>query len=160
MPSTWRTSSSATSVTPPSPARFVLDENFPQPILGLEILRKAVRRRISMDIVLLEDVDPDLFGYHDHDLVRALADRGVEGLFTCDDAMVFRPEVLQAILDTGFSVVTCRRAGDDPILASGLILAHLGEIGSEHRRGSDQIWRLGAAAVKPMRVAEQRALIS
>lgn len=110
-----------------------------------------------MEIKVLEEIDSALFGFHDHDLIRALDARGIEGLLICDDAMVFRPEVQRAILDTGFSVVTCRRAGDDPIYATGLVLVHLREIGTEHRRGQDQIWRLGAASAKSVSVAEHRA---
>lgn len=137
----------------------MLDESFPQPIVGATLLRNAVRKRVLMEIKLLGEIDASLFGEHDHNLIRALDGRGTEGLFTCDDAMVFRPEVLQAIADTGFSVVTCRRAGNDPIMASGLVLVHLHEIAAQHRRGQDQVWRLGAAPTKPVSVADHRRQI-
>jgi len=149
-------SSSETSPTPPSLSTFVLDENFPQPILAEAVLRKAVRKRVQLEIKMLSDVDAALLGYQDHDLIRALDARGAEGLITCDDAMVFRPEVQKVIQDTGFSVVTCRKAGDDPIRATGLVLVHLREIGQEHSKGHDQIWRLGAAKAKPLSVAQHR----
>lgn len=147
---------SSSGTSPPDLPIFVLDESFPQPIVGATVLRSQVRKRVPLDIRLLEDVDQTLYETHDHHLIRALDAQGVEGLFTCDDAMVFRPEVLRAIGDTGFTVVTAQRAGDDPILASGLVLVHLGEIAAQHRRGNDQIWRLGAAPSRPMSVEEHR----
>lgn len=149
-------SSSATSATRPSLPTFVLDENFPQPLLAEAVLQKAVRKRVKLEIKLLREVDPALFGYLDHDLIRALDGRGAEGLITCDDSMLFRPEVQSAIEDTGFSVVTCRRAGDDPIRATGLLLVHLREIGQGHVKGTAQIWRLGASPAKAMSIAELR----
>lgn len=115
-------SSSATSPPLPSLSIFALDENFPQPLLAEVLLQKAVRKRVALDIKMLSDIDTALLGYHDHDLIRALDSRGVEGLITCDDSMVFRPEVQKAIEDTRFSIVTCRKAGDDPIMATGLVL--------------------------------------
>ena len=60
--------------------------------------------------MLLVDLDPSLLGaYQDHELIANLAKRGVEGLITCDDNMVFRSEVLDAMEQANFSVVTCRR---------------------------------------------------
>lgn len=130
----------------------MLDESFPEPIL-----REAIRKLpLALEVRPIRDLDPGLLGLPDHRLIRALHAQGMEGLITCDDAMVHRPEVLRTIEETGFSVVTCRRAGNDPVLASGLLFVHLGEIAQAHRPGRDQIWRLGAARVKAHSVAEQR----
>jgi hypothetical protein len=131
-----------------------LDESFPKPILR-EALRKLTQP-LEIEIAPLEEIDPSLFGRHDHDLIRELHARDAEGLITCDDAMVHRPEVLSAIEETRFSVVTCRRGSSDPFLATGLLFVHLREIAGAHRRDRDQIWRLGAAPVRPRSAAKQR----
>lgn len=60
-------------------------------------------------------------------------------MITCDDNMVFRPEVLEAIEESGFSVVTCRRVGDDPVRASGLLLVHLPDIAKRYREDRPEI---------------------
>jgi DNA-binding LacI/PurR family transcriptional regulator len=128
----------------------VLDEGFPQPILT-EALRRW--RRLEVDI---RPLDTTLHSYLDHELIRELHRQGVEGLITTDDAMIHRQEVLDAIEETGFSVVTCRRAGSDPVLATGLLFVHIAEIAAAHRGGRPQIWRLGAARVRPLSAAQQR----
>ena len=53
--------------------------------------------------------------FQDHELIEDLAHRGLHGLVTCDDAMIFRPEVLAAVARFRFSVVTCRRVGHDAV---------------------------------------------
>ena len=112
---------------------------------------------LDVEIVLLVDVDPSLLGaYQDHELIFELAGRDIEGLITCDDNMVFRPEVLEAIEQVGFSVVTCRRVGDDPVRASGLLLTHLPDVVKRHQSGRPQIWRLGTAESRPLDFAEHK----
>jgi len=64
--------------------------------------------------------------------------------------MIFRPEVLQTIHDTGFSVVTCRRVGDDPVRASGLLLTHLPDVVKRHMAERPQVWRLGTVESRPL----------
>lgn len=138
-----------------SPKRpiFALDENFPQPILR-EAIDKFV---LGIEIVLLVDLEPSLLGaYQDHELIADLARRGVEGLITCDDNMIFRSEVLDAIERARFSVVTCRRVGDDPVRASGLLLVHLPDVAKRHKRGQSQIWRLGTAESRPLEFSEHK----
>ena len=139
----------------PSPERptFALDENFPQPIL-----REAIDRYVlGIELVPLADLDPSLLGaYQDHELIRELARRAIQGLITCDDNMIFLPEVLNAIKRTGISVVTCRRVGDDPVRASGLLLVHLPDVAKRHKEGTPQVWRLGTVESKPLKFAEHR----
>jgi hypothetical protein len=113
-----------------------------------------------VEIVLLTELDPNLLGaYQDHELIEELAQRGFEGLITCDDAMIFRPEVLDAIRQTRFSVVTCRRVGDDPVRASGLLLVHLPDVARRQRQDRPQIWRLGTVESRPLEFAEHRQTI-
>lgn len=145
--STSKSSSSAPSTqSPPSLPRFALDENFPLPILG-EILSAWTP---EIDLVRLRTIDDRLTGgLEDHRLILALHQLGVEGLVTNDDNMLSLPEVLAIIRQTGFSVVTCMRAGHDPLVATGLLLVHLGAVAKRHRRGTPQVWRLASAEKRP-----------
>jgi hypothetical protein len=123
-------------------------------------LWEAIRKwkGLLVEIVPLASVDPALQTARDHDLIQSLHDAGVEGLITHDDDMVFLPEVLRVIEETGFSVVTVRQPyGSDPMLATGLVFAHMREIAEDHERGTDQIWRLGTSRARAMSVAEHTA---
>ena len=115
------------------------------------ILREALAKWVlDARIVSLVEIDPALSrGYTDDALIRELAARGVQGLLTCDDNMVYRTEVLEAIDDTNFSVVTFRRVGHDPVKASGLLLVHLSEVVKRYEHESPQIWQIGSAEVWP-----------
>lgn len=143
-------------MSPPDRPTSALDENFPQPIL-----RKAIDKYVlAIEVVPLSELDPGLLGaYQDDELISELARRRVDGLITCDDNMVFRPEVLSVVQRTRFSVVTCRRVGDDPIRASGLLLVHLPDIASRHRSDRPQIWRLGTAQARPLEFTEHKRIV-
>jgi hypothetical protein len=121
-------------------------------------LREAVDKWIlELEILPLTDIDASLVGaYEDDQLILELERREVDGLITCDDNMVFRPEVLAAVNQTGFSVVTCRRVGDDPVRASGLLLVHLPDVAKRHRRGRPQLWRLGTVESRPVDFDEHK----
>jgi hypothetical protein len=137
---------------PKRPA-FALDENFPQPILR-EAIDKFV---LGIEIALLVDIDLSLLGaYQDHELIAELARKRIDGLVTCDDSMVFRPEVLEAIERFGFTLVTCRRVGDDPVRASGLLLVHLPDVAKRYQRRRPQIWRLGTVESRPLQFSEHK----
>ncbi len=140
-------------MSPPERPRFALDENFPQPIL-----REAVDKYVlDVDVVPLLELDPDLLGtYQDDELIEELGRRGIDGLITCDDNMIFRLEVLEAIRRARFSIVTCRRVGDDPVRASGLLLIHLPDVAKRHRLDRPQIWRLGTVESRPLDFTEHR----
>jgi len=130
-----------------------LDENFPQPILPEAIDRYV----LGIEIVELSDLDRSLVGaFQDHELIEELSTRGVDGLITCDDNMLFRPEVIAAIEKTRFTVITCRRVGDDPVRASGLLLVHLPDVVKRYSPEKVQVWRLGTAESRPINFAEHR----
>ena len=124
---------------------FALDENFPEPLL-LDIVRI---RTPELDLRHVRTIDARLRGLLDHRLILALFQSGVEGLVTNDDRMIFLPEVLAIIQQTGFTVVTCRRTGHDPLVATGLLLVHLGRIARRHDQRTPQVWRLTAPERPP-----------
>ncbi len=143
-------------MSPPDRPTFALDENFPQPIL-----REAIDRYVlTIEVVPLSEVDPGLVGaYQDDELIAELTKRRVHGLITCDDNMVFRPEVLGVVQRTRFSLVTCRRVGDDPVRASGLLLVHLPDVARRHRPDRPQIWRLGTVESRPVDFIEHQRTV-
>lgn len=124
---------------------FALDENFPEPVL-LEIVRIHTP---ELHLRHVRWIDPRLLGLLDHQLILALYQMGVEGLVTNDDRMLSLPEVLASIEQTRLTIVTCRRTGHDPLVATGLLLAHLGRIAGRHRPDRPQVWRLTAPERAP-----------
>lgn len=136
---------------PPERPVFALDENFPDPIL----LKIVAEYTPEIDLRPIRSMDPRLTrGLADDRLILALHQLAVEGLVTNDDRMLALPEVLAVIQQTGFTVVTCRRTGHDPLVATGLLLAHLGRIGRRHRLGLPQVWRLTGPDRGPDKVDE------
>lgn len=61
------------------------------------------------------------------------------------------------IEQTRFTVVSCRAAGHDPVLATGLLLTHLPRIIKRHRPDVAQIWRLSASEQRPITIEIQKA---
>jgi len=55
--------------------------------------------------------------------------------------------------------VTCRRVGDDPVRASGLLLTHLPDIAKRHHSKRPQIWRLGTVENRPIDFDKHRRVV-
>jgi hypothetical protein len=111
MRSTWRSSSIATSPgAPPDRPVFVLDHNFPEPIL----LAAVERWVLELEPRRLREIDPRLTrGFDDWQVVLALSQLGFDGFVTNDDDMLWLPEVVSVIEQTAMSVVVCEETGDD-----------------------------------------------
>jgi hypothetical protein len=137
MRSTWRSSSIVTSRgAPPDRPVFVLDHNFPEPIL-LDAVERWV---LELELRRLRDIDPRLTrGFDDGQVVLALSQLGFDGFVTNDDDMLWVPEVVSVIEQTTMSVV-----------ASGLLLAHLPRVAKRFQRHRPQIWRLKATEQRPV----------
>lgn len=120
--------------------RFALDQNFPQPILD------ALSRYIQgVQLTPLRDLDPSLVkDTEDWEILLALAHRGWDGLITADSGMLSDPKVLSVLHQTGLTLVVSQGAGDDPLLATGLLFVHLDQISKNSRPGTPQIWELRA----------------
>lgn len=70
--------------------------------------------------------------------------------------MLWLPETVAVVEQTGLSVVVCAGAGHDPIMASGLLLAHLPHVAKRHRKGSPQIWTFKAVDTGPIPLAKHK----
>lgn len=120
------------------PPRFVLDHNFPQPVLGaLRYIREA-------QLVPLGQVDARLTkDYEDWQILLALRQLGgIDGFVTLDSAMARHPKELAILRQTRLTLVVLESAGHDPILATGLLLIHLGHIANQTKPRVAQLWIL------------------
>lgn len=145
-PSTSKSNSPGLSAqSQPSRPRFALDENFP-----VSILRQiVVGWTPELDLLDVRNIDGRLLTLDDHQLILALHQSGYEGLVTNDHHMLDLPEVLAIIKQTKFSVVACIRAGDDPLVATGVLLTHLRNVAKRHNNRTAQLWRLNTAEKRP-----------
>jgi hypothetical protein len=120
------------------PPRFALDHNFPQPVVGaLGYIREA-------KLVALKEVDERLTrDCEDWQILLALRQLGdFDGFITLDSAMAWLPKELAVLRQTRLTLVVLERVGHDPILATGLLLIHLGHVARQTVRRVGQLWIL------------------
>ena len=122
------------------PPRFALDHNFPQPVVeALGYIREA-------KLVPLKQVDERLTrDCQDWQILLALHQLGdFDGFITLDSAMASLPKELAVLRQTRLTLVVLERVGHDPILATGLLLIHLGHVARQTVRRLGQLWILRA----------------
>lgn len=125
----------------PEDGPFVLDQNFPEPLLR-ETLALGL---VDLTIVPLREFAADLTAdVEDWQVILGLAQRGAAGLITNDPSMLANPKVVAVVEQTKFSVVACERTGHDPVVATGLLLTQLPHVSKRHYPGRPQIWRLSS----------------
>lgn len=123
------------------PQLFALDQNFPEPIINAlnEFIPEA-------DLVPLEEISPLLVAdTDDWEILLALHHhaRPWDGLIT-NDRMLGLPREMAVVRQTRLTLVVTLGAGHDPILATGLLFAHLAYICEHTSRERGQIWPLAA----------------
>jgi hypothetical protein len=126
------------------PALFALDQNFPQPIMeGLRDWLEA-----DAELTPIADIHPDMATLDDWELLLALYTdgRAWDGLITTDASMVNLPRELSVLCQTKLTLVVAMAAGHDPIKATGLVLAHISNVGQRTRPDRAQVWRLRTQA--------------
>lgn len=130
------------------PRPVALDHNFPEPILD------CVRPWLpEVDLAWVRSIGPGLGDVDDHELLYALRERGYPVLVTNNWKMDAR--VLVALERTRMSVLTLRKAGDDAIFATGVLLRDLVPLlRTQAPRG--QIFRASPSRIQPRRA---RALL-
>jgi len=130
---------------------FVLDENFPEPVLRAALSQWAP----EIDLRPLKNVEPRLLGdQEDWRVILGAKQAGAEGLVTCDDSMLHLPEVIAVIEQTAFTVISCQETGHDGIVASGLLIAHIPRIARRHDPHRPQVWQLSAPERQPRRIGD------
>lgn len=136
--------------------RFGVDHNFPLPIL-LDVVRRWTP---ELRLVPLKEIDSGLTkDLGDHRVIQGLWQKGFLGLLTCDDSMLWLPEVVGIIAQTRFSVVACVNSGDDPLRATGLLLSQLPHIAKRHDPTKPQVWFLKVSERQPRRFHEHVASV-
>ena len=128
---------------------FALDQNFPQPIVG--ILQDF---QADAELVPVSAIDPRMAELDDWQLLLALRhhERSWDGLITTDSSILFQPLELAVLIQTRLTLVVALEAGHNPVKATGLLFAHLAGICNRTRPDEAQLWRLQArtqAHVKP-----------
>lgn len=125
-----------------------LDHNFPEPIL------RCVDPWIpEVDFAWVRDIDPSLEDAEDHELIYELRARDYPVMVTNNWKMENDPRVLVAVEQTRLSLLTLKKAGDDAIFATGVLLRDLVPLlKSEVARG--QIFRASPSKVRPRRARE------
>lgn len=123
------------------PALFALDQNFPQPLV------QAVAAFIpEVELVPIRNIDVRLSDMEDWEILLALHHhaRAWDGLVTTDSSMLNQARELAVVRQTNATLVIAHDAGNDPIKATGLLLAHLDYIAAHTVSTEPQIWRLTA----------------
>ena len=102
---------------------LALDQNFPEPIVD------ALASFLAEDaeLVPIRVVDARLTTVDDWQILHALHahERRWDGLVTNDRNMLSLPKELSVLCQTKLTLVVAKAAGQDPIKATGLLLAHL-----------------------------------
>ncbi len=124
-------------MSPTRRTRFALDQNFPTPII--EALRAYI---VEAELVPIGDIHPRLPTLDDCELIVALSQEtpACDGLITTDNSMLLQDRELAALIQTKLTLVVADAAGDDPIKATGLVLAHLPWIAKQKHRHQAQVW--------------------
>jgi hypothetical protein len=121
---------------------FLLDHNFPLPIVGaFRPFLKTAR------LATIGEIDPSLANLDDDVLIRRVGEMGDwDGLITNDKRMLSIPEAIVALCQTRLTLVVASGIGHDPVTASGLVLASIDNIAKRTRRDVAQLWLLNANA--------------
>ncbi len=126
----------------PRRPRFALDQNFPAPIVAA--LRDYI---VEADLVAIGDIHPRLPTLDDWQLLVVLSRESpaCDGLVTTDNSMLLQERELAVLIQTKLTLVVADAAGDDPIKATGLVLAYLPWIAKRKHGHQAQVWLLRTA---------------
>lgn len=123
----------------------------------LDVVRKWTT---ELELVPLNDIDSRLTkDLGDHRVIQGLWQLGFQGLVTCDDSMVWLPEVVSIVRQTRFSVVACKDSGHDALKASGLLLTQIQGVAKRHDPARPQIWILNVVERGLTQFAEHAAKV-
>ncbi len=126
---------------------FALDQNFPEPIVNA----LAAFLAEDAELVPIRVIDARLLTADDWQVLHALHvhERPWDGLITNDRHMLGLPRELSVLCQTKLTLVVAVGAGQDPIKATGLLLAHLSAICERTDPRRAQVWTLGTAKKAP-----------
>jgi hypothetical protein len=125
-----------------APVLFALDQNFPQPIVNA-----LTRFQARAELVPVWQIDERMSDLEDWELLLALHhhERPWAGLITTDSSMLSQARELATLMKTHLTLVVAMASGHDPVKASGLVFAHLGNVAKRTDPRRAQIFTLRAA---------------
>jgi hypothetical protein len=137
---------------------FALDENFPEPIIGM--MSTFIP---AAEFVSVRHIDSTFPGLDDWELLVALRNhnRVWDGLITMDRRMLNLAQELSVLIQTGMTLVVVYGQGHNPVRATGLVLTHIDHICHHTMQRRGQVWELTAAqreAKKPHEYLHKIAL--
>lgn len=123
------------------PRLFALDHNFPAPIVTA-----LGTYQVDAELVRIEAIDSRMPDLDDWELLLALHNhaRPWDGLITTDSSMLKQAKELVTLAQTRLTLVVAMDSGHNPVKASGLLFAHLGNICRRTDPRTPQVWRLQA----------------
>jgi hypothetical protein len=125
-----------------------LDHNFPEPLL-----RCITPWVPGVEFAWVRDIDAGLAAVDDHELIYELRDRGFTVVVTNNWKMENDVRVLVAVEQTRSSLLTLKKAGDDAIFATGVLLRDLLPLlKAEVPRG--QVFRASPSKIVPRRARQ------
>lgn len=125
----------------PAPRRlFALDQNFPEPIVAS--MEEFIE---SAELVPVRRIGPKFSTLEDWELLLALNNhhREWDGLITSDASMLKVPRVVSVLVQTKLTIVVAHGQGDNPVRATGVVLAHIDHICHNTDKRKPQVWFLG-----------------
>lgn len=102
------------------PRPVALDHNFPEPIL-----RPLLKFMPEVQFHWIREIGPHFSELEDHDLVYELHRVGFSVMVSDDYKLRRDPRVLVAVEQTRMSLLTIQGVGEDPLLATGVLLRDL-----------------------------------
>ena len=126
--------------------RFALDENFPQPII--DSMSPYIP---EAQLVSVRSIDSGMEQLDDWELLLALHhhDGRWAGLVSADSNMLQQAKELTVLMQTKLTLIVTEAAGHDPLVASGLLLAHLPALCKEYSEEHSQVFALKVRRTKP-----------
>lgn len=132
--------------------RFVLDQNFPAPILSAASLDRWLP---EFEIVSIRDHDRRLSrDFEDWEVILGCSQSGAEGFISDDGGMLDNPRVIAVVEQTRMTLVVCAEINHDPIAATGLLLGHLPRVAKRRRSDRAQIWKIHPTEQRPRKLSE------
>lgn len=137
-------------------SRFLLDQNFPAPILDVSAVDDTV------EYVALETFDASLTRMGTPDwliYLSAAEDGSFTGVVTRDSSQLDAPEELVALTYTAISLVTWKQPIEDPIKEWGQLIAYMPEVLRRIERDGPRVFLLPHPRLSIANVHAPRALL-
>jgi hypothetical protein len=127
------------------PLRFGVDHNFNEPLLA------AVSDVLPFDAKLISHISPELVreDVDDWRVLLALTQLGYDGMITLDFNMLLQDRSMAVVHQSQCMLVAVQDGAQDPLRASGEVLAHAAHIVRARTQGAGQVVRITKRRLPP-----------